>query len=399
VTDPGSRQTSELEARALRLIFGDHIPKDSIALRANTGADEVEWRDLAMSYTLTAADRCYAAWKVDDPDLWQRLYTDEKLVAHRPFIRRCLPCYRLGHEPTTPLALPSHSQDDYQCELRLLAQRLLCELDAGRMQEGLRPLHRLPFAAVKRRLSHARYSREWRQLFGPAFGKNRTYLTPNELLGRAAHGRYEVTQGAFLEPLYLRESTFANADGHTVVALNTSAEMDRALEGRPTVSGRLQRLQMTMSLAFSRYRTTPFHRNTVAWVRLNTTTIPRAWVIEEIAAPLPQLSWRRPHSLRSLEALRDATHPEIVAFQRELAVVFEGWEDSMMGTVLEAARLNQRERVFMRRAPSVIGTSSRIMPLTADRLYRKVPRRFAFERTAYQDPVSGATHDLWQRWL
>ena len=390
----------EAEISALKLIYGEANPDLSVFARAVEGAGRADLRSIVASTHRRLEDRCFAAWKLDDEALWARLFADPEFTAQREFIAMCFANYRLGKRHRGSFQAPSESRDDFRVELEGLLARLISEIDAERQRAGLSPRGRLSWRDVKKRFPHAKRNLTLRAIFQPALEKNRTYVLREDLRAVPRSGRFEVTSGDFLNLSYLRKiSTFRVAEPQWVVALNTTPQEESEMAADPMLRSMLAGVQMKFAMNAKNGREFPAHRNSVAWVRFDTVSIPGAFLIEEVQSLIVQLCDKSLDALRRLTVFQGRSDEELAAFQTAVAQRFVGWSDSAMCTALHAARLNGCREVYFRSPADLRHVSRKIMRSTLVGLYKELPRRYGFRACGEHDCPAERGLELWHRRL
>lgn len=342
-----------------------------------------------------SAARCRDAWERDDWDEWQRVYLDPAHAAVAPFVGLCFPSYRVGRADEAPPPVPSW--DGRGAALHRLLAAAAREADDDRADRGLRPRGRISWHETKRRWSQARRDAAWRALHHRR-GRARAFFAADDPAPGPARGRFELTRGVYENPRYLeRISTFRTAAPQLVIALHTTPAAEDALREEPAVFRMFSRFQLERSFAAQGCGAFPAHRNTVAWVRADTVSMPGAWLVEEVQSLAAQQALHADASFERFESLRGAGPALRAAFRRSVLALLEGWEHSALASTLAVAQGEGVRRVHLRRAAAVRAGAPRIRRSTLEQLYERLPRRFGFERRA--PAPGGPPEETWCRYV
>ncbi|MFO7562811.1 MAG: hypothetical protein R6X02_09235 [Enhygromyxa sp.] len=385
-----------LTSRLCERLFGSAELPAELAVIAAEGSTS-GWRELALDTSLEPRMRCFAAFHVDDVELWAGLYLDTNLAGQRDFMRLCFPAYRRWPSPPGSLRLPAWSFDSRRFELEAMLRAFATQdADHGRVY----------WSALKRRYPKWKKDIDLCDIFAPAFRRGRTWIHPDELGAAATTGRFEVLVGTFRNAeLIRRTSTLAVTSQQLLLTFHTIPTTEERVAADPWFRTQLARFQLSIVPGFelavepvTGEDAFPCLRNMVAWARIDTQSIPGAWLLEEMQSLLVQRAAMEPSGVhadnRELPRLSSAERRRFAATVESL---FAGWDSCVLFTVLESARKNQVGALYIRPAARVLASSHQMRISTARRIYGQLPREFGFAPRDYVDPRSGTTHSLLHR--
>jgi hypothetical protein len=354
------------------------------------------WRALALDPTRSPAQRCFAACQLDDFELWARLYADPCCASMRDFIRMCFPAYRLW--PSTPgaLRLSARSFDSRRFELEAM-------LRAFARDDGERG--RVYWSALKRRYPKWKHDPELGEIFAPALERGRSWITRDDLHAAPSCGAFDLLGSVFRNAALIRQaSTFGGSAPQLLLTFHSSAATEAIIDQDPRFRAQLGRFQLSVVLGYEPVAEPdaadadyPSLRNMVAWARVDTRSIPGAWILEELQSVLVQHAEDYSSIFGNDAALAGLSAAELSHFRAKIRALFDGWELSVLCTVLASARENQVADLYMRRATEVRASSHSMRLSTARRLYGQLPRELGFVRRDYVDPASGRIYPLLHR--